>query len=237
MKFYAAAALLPLMLAPAVHAMEMASEMYVVGTMGRSNIGQSEMQVENNKLFENAQPIAGVGYNSSQDQTSRLGAKLQLGYQFSPNFAIEGGYVDLGKTRYMASNRAQTVVTSKKGPFGIVTKTNTSVPASSAVREYKITGWNIVGVGAYPVSTNLSLIGKLGLIRTEVKASGSGKAFGGGDLTVTKWKPTYGLGGDYKINEEIGIRAEFERFSSVGEPESTGSSNVNLFSLGVLGRF
>lgn len=238
MKFHVAAVapLVVLAFAPAAQALEMSGEMYVVGTLGRSNIGYSEMQVDNNRLFARTLS-SGTGYNSTQEQNSRVGAKLQLGYQFSPNFAIEGGYVNLGKTTYTATSPKQTVSTTTKLWNLFPVTTNTTIPASSGQREYKITGWNLVGVAYYPVSEKLSLLGKAGMIRAEVKASGSGNAIGGGDATVTKWKPTFGLGGDYNINKEFGVRAEYERFNGLGDTETTGSANVGMFSMGVVGRF
>lgn len=240
MKFRLAATttFVALTFAPAVYALEMTNEMYVVGTLGRSNIGYSAMQVDNNAIYSSSFPVSGVSFNSAQEQDARLAGKLQLGYQFSPNWSVEGGYVNLGKTTYAARNAAQTVTTYKKNLWGqTVVDKRTSIAANSTLREYKVTGWNIVGVGAYPVSDSFSLIGKVGMLRAEVKASTTGKVIGGGDQTWTKWVPTYGVGGDYKLNEEFGLRAEVERFNNFGDDTNTGAASATVFSLGMTGRF
>lgn len=221
-----------LVLVSPVQALELAQEMYVVGTLGRSNIAYSSMQGDNNTFVRNSITGVGAAFNSVQENTSKNGAKLQLGYRFHPNFAVEGGYVDLGKTKYSATYKAYVPQYAwwPKGPQVLSSSGN-------ATREYSLTGWNLVGVAYYPVNDNLSLFGKLGMLRAEAKASGSGQALNGGNVTSTKWKATYGIGGDYNIDKNFGVRAEVEHFSRVGESEITGTADVNLLSLGVIGHF
>lgn len=94
-----------------------------------------------------------------------------VGYRFNQNFAVEGGYVDLGKASYSAN----------------------------------FTGGNANGPGSSASSTN--------------------------------WKPNFGIGGTYNVDKQLGIRVEYERFSNLGDTNTTGEVNVDLMSAGVVYKF
>ena len=221
-----------------VHALEMAKEMYVVGSFGQSAIIHTPMQVTNNNIvIQNLSGTPGSSAAINSTQTSgKHGYKLQAGYQFDPNFAIEGGYVDLGKTSYSA-NYGMTTSTPQFSwwPKGPQTKTTTK---GATAREAKITGWNVAALGIYPIDDKMAIFGKLGMIRAQIKTTDSGAGFAtGGNTSVNKWKPNNGVGGSFTFNQNIGVRAELERFSKVGDANTTGTADVNLFSLGLVGRF
>jgi len=212
---------------PSAHALEMATNFYVVASLGQSDIVNSTIQRDNDAIvwanLSNIKNNTISNISSSRDK-SEHGAKLQLGYQFDPNFAVEGGYVDLGKTNYLATYTLTPL-------FGTATRT-------SSTREVRMTGWNISGVGILPIDERFSLFGKLGMIRTQVKTTDSGAGFvTGGNYTHHKWRPTYGIGGKFAFNQNIGIRAELDRYDDLGESSTTGKADVNLWSLGVEGRF
>jgi len=220
------------------YALELSNEMYVVASVGQATVVQTPMQIDNNTIIINS--ASSIRNLQSTQASAKRGYKLQLGYEFTPNFAIEGGYVDLGKTTYSATYGAQITTTNPvfswwpKGPQ----TTTTSTLAGSASREAKITGWNVSGVGIYPINDQFSVFGKLGMINAKVKSSDAGAAFASGDdTTETKWKTTYGVGGTYNFSKSLGVRAEFERFSKLGDSQTTGAVDVNLLSLGLAGRF
>ncbi len=101
-----------------------ASDVYVAGSVGQSNFGSAD------------------GATSSDKNDTAF--KLQLGYQFTPNLAIEGGYIDLGKASY---NFLGTTL------------------------QVKANGWNIGAVGTLPLNEKFSLIGKLGMIDGKLEAT------------------------------------------------------------------
>ena len=39
-----------------------------------------------------------------------------------------------------------------------------------------------------------------------------------------------GLGGSFKATRQVGVRLEWERFLSIGDEDTTGESDVDLFS-------
>ena len=154
---------------------------------------------------------------SSSTDNNDTGYKLQLGYQFSPNFAIEGGYVDLGKFLYSAS-----------------------VTGGNATGEAKADGWNIGLVGMMPLPNNFGLFAKLGTINAKVKTRVTAVGTGGTasvDESATKWKPNLGLGATWMVSKNLGIRLEYEEFYDLGEKDRTGESDVSLLSVGLSYRF
>jgi OOP family OmpA-OmpF porin len=164
-----------------------AGDIYLAGSIGQSDFGSA------------------TGATSSDQHGTAF--KLQLGYQFNPNWAIEGGYVNLGKATY---NEAP--------PNGTL--------------QVKASGWNIGAVGTVPLNDKFSLFGKFGIIDGKVEANdatGSGSA--------TKWRPTYGFGVKYDVSKTLGILAEYEHFDKLGDNNTSGTASINLLSAGVMAKF
>jgi len=142
--------------------------------------------------------------------------KAYAGYQFHPNFAVEGGYFDLGNT-------------SASGTIG-------GVAASADARAR---GWELLGVAMFPVMNQLAIYGKLGIAFTRVDVSGT--AIGGGFSFTTAAKDdstdiTFGAGVQYSFTRNISARLEWQRYDSVGGG-NTGKEDIDVFSLGALFRF
>lgn len=192
-----------------------AGDWYVVGSLGQAKVQDSSKSDIDAELIS-----AGVtGLSSSMDDTD-TGYKLQVGYSFTPNWAIEGGYVDLGEMSYKAT-----------GSLGGV--------AGNAKATVEANGWNIAGVGTMPINQQFSLFGKLGAIYADVDAKAT-LTGGGGSISdkasTTDWKANFGFGATYQFNKQWGMRAEWERFSNLGDSD-TGESDVDLLSVGVVFRF
>jgi OOP family OmpA-OmpF porin len=90
--------------------------------------------------------------------------------------------------------------------------------------------WDIVGVGSWPLGNNFSILGKLGFYNAEIKLGGAAS----GKKTTTDL--TYGIGGQYDFNRNLGLRLEFNRYSKVKAPGG-GDSDIDVMSLGALWRF
>ena len=181
---------------------------------GVGSIGQSKTKDSFKSTFDSGLPAGGL--TSSMDDTD-TGYKLQLGYKFTPNWAIEGGYVDLGKLNYNA--------------------TYTGPPAGNASGEVKAHGWNVAGVGTYPLNNQFSLFGKLGVIDAKIEGSLNDTNGNGGSISKTKVKTNWGLGANYNVSKQWGLRAEWERFSKLGDSNSIGESDVDLLSVGLVYNF
>ena len=138
--------------------------------------------------------------------------KIFGGYHVNRNFAIEGGYTDLGKSTINAT-----------GPGGNL---NATIEA---------TAFELVGLGSLPLGNQFSVFGKIGLYRGEVEARGSGVVLGapvnlseddsGTDLT-------FGFGARLDITRNFGVRGEWQRYSDMG-----GDIDIDVLSVGVVFRF
>lgn len=210
LKHIAAAGILSLAMASAF-----AGDWYVVGS-----IGQSTDKTDSKGDIDDALVSAGVTGLSSSFDDKDTGYKLQLGYQLTPNFAIEGGYVDLGKFKYSASF--------------------TGPSAGTGSAEAKASGLNIAAVGIAPINDQFSVFGKFGFINAKVEisatATGSGTSASGSE-SATKMKANFGIGAAYNFDKAWGLRAEWERFNNLGDKNKTGESDVDMLSVGVVFNF
>jgi OOP family OmpA-OmpF porin len=136
--------------------------------------------------------------------------KLFGGYQFNENFALEGGYTNLGK-------------------FGGTT-TITAPAAGLAAGKWKARSpLNLAVVGTYPIKDRFSVLGKLGLAVTKLTVSIAPPAYA--NISATRVQPLLGVGLKYDFTKAFAVRAEFERFNNVGDGSNTGQSNINVWSL------
>lgn len=156
--------------------------------------------------------IGNAGIIGSTDKNDNAW-KLFGGYQFNPNFAVEAGYVDLGKA-------------------SIVGATAGGAPASATL-DAKV--WQASAVGSLPLTPSLAMTGKLGLAYADTDTTGNigGAAFGGSD---SKTAPTYGLGLRYDLTKTVSLRGEWERFR-LGSAGLGGKNDADLYSLNAVFRF
>lgn len=192
-----------------------ADDNYVVGSLG-----QSKFNGVNQGNYDAALNNSGGAVQSSNLKDTDTGFKLLLGHQFTPNFALEGGYVDLGKAKY-----------------------NAALSDGNASANYKSYGAVLDAVGIMPLSNGFSLFGKGGLYygRTSLDVSNSSAAAGGAFSGLNStWKTSlnYGAGVSYELSKNLSLRGEYERFSHVGDNiETGGKSNVDLLSVGLALKF
>jgi OOP family OmpA-OmpF porin len=158
--------------------------------------------------------VCDLDITCSSDDTD-TGWKIYGGYQFHPNGAIEFGYVDLGKFEGSGTDSF----------LG-----NVSV-------DYKASGFTAALVGSLPIGQNFGLMGKLGMFHWDVDVNASSSVFGSGSDSSSGTDLTYGLGLKYDFSKTVGVRAEWERFQDVGDENTTGQSDVDLLSVGVVFKF
>jgi len=78
----------------------------------------------------------------------------------------------------------------------------------------KATSLSAAAVGILPFNDQWSGYGKLGVASVDTKISGSGLA--GGNGTYTKTGVTYGIGGQFNVNQALGIRFGVDQYKSGG---------------------
>lgn len=187
------------------------AQVYVVGSVGSATFEGNKSDIDQELVA-----VGVTGLSSSLDKRD-IGYKIQLGYQFNKNFAIEGGWVDLGKVSYAA------------------TFTGGNANASA-----KASGLNVAAIGILPVNESFSVFGKLGFIDAKVSLNVSATGPGGsasGSASSTDWKTNWGVGATYNLNKQVGLRVEYDKFDNLGNNNTTGTSDVDMISAGIVFKF
>jgi OOP family OmpA-OmpF porin len=157
------------------------------------SIGQSRSQNSHSRITGQ---LGGATVNSINDDSTDLGYKLFGGKKFNKNFAIEGGYFDLGK-------------------FGFTANTT---PAGTFAGTIKLKGVNVDGLGILPITDKFSAFGRLGLQYAQAKDSftgtGPGASVAAANPSPSKSAVNYklGLGVQYDFTPSLGVRGEWERY-------------------------
>lgn len=175
------------------------------GWYGGINLGQSRSHLNTERIAGN---LVGGAATTSIDSRD-TGYKLFGGYQFNPNFALEGGYFDLGR-------------------FGFTATTLTPGALSGSI---KVKGLNLDAVGILPLGEKWSAIARAGLNYADTKDTFSGTV----NTTKSDTNYKYGLGLQYAFTQSLDLRLEAERYrvnDGVG-----GRGNIDLVSLGLVYRF
>jgi OOP family OmpA-OmpF porin len=177
------------------------------GFYGGGSVGLSLYEDEEDEL-NSLLTAAGIIGTVETDVTD-LGWKIYGGYRFSPYFGAEVGYIDLGEA---------------SADIG-------SVSVSSGV-----SGVSIAGTAGYPVADRGYVFGKLGAFIWDASTETEGPALllavlpagvvSGDDNGVDL---TFGVGGTFELVEHVKLRAEWEHFLGLGDPDT----DIDLFSGGV----
>jgi OmpA-OmpF porin, OOP family len=184
---------------------------------GGISIGQSKAGINGGDI---SSQFLDLGFStpaiSLTDKKTSYGVKL--GYQFTPNFAVEGNYTDLGKFSYNA----------------------TVVPTGTFASTLKVDGFGLDVVGTLPISGGFSLIGRAGVqrMKTDGAFSGSGSVdlFNTG-ATQTSTAGKFGIGVQYDVSKNLGLRLEAERFRKLGGNTLGSAFDADNYSFGVLFKF
>ncbi|MEO6975911.1 MAG: outer membrane beta-barrel protein [Gallionella sp.] len=186
----------------------------LVGWYGGANVGQSRAKIDDERISRN---LLGSGFSSSiSDDDRATGYKIFGGYQFTPYFALEGGYFDLGKFGYSAR----------------------TVPAGTLNGSAKVRGLNLDLVGTLPITDKFSAFARIGVNYADVRDSFSGT----GAVRVLDPNPSrreanykFGLGAQYAFTERLAVRVEAERYRINDAIGNHG--DIDLISAGLIYRF
>ena len=86
--------------------------------------------------------------------------------------------------------------------------------------------WELVGIGALPLGNAFSIYGKLGAYY--------GKFEGGGE-SDSNTGLTFGIGGQFDVMRNLGLRLEWQRYNDMGENDS--KADLDVLSFGIVYRF
>ena len=185
------------------------------GWYGGANVGRSAATIDDERINSG---LLGRGFSSSTtvDDDRSTGYKVFGGYQLNRNFAVEGGYFDVGNFGYTA----------------------TTVPAGTLDGRIKLRGLNLDLVGTLPLNEKFSVFGRAGLNYAQARDSFSGT----GAVQVANPNPRksdtnykLGLGLQYALTESLAVRAEAERYRVNDAIGNRG--HIDLVSVGLIYRF
>jgi OOP family OmpA-OmpF porin len=104
-----------------------------------------------------------------------------------------------------------------------------SGPGGSASIESS--AFELVAVGMMPIVDKFSIYGKLGMYRGETDASAPGVS-----ISESNTDLTFGIGVRYDFIRNLGVRAEWQKYTDVGGGE-IGEADVDVISVGIVYRF
>jgi len=135
------------------------------------------------------------------------------GYQILPWLAVEGAYVDVGKTKWSS------VVT----------------PPGTIDVSLRTTAWTLGVAARYEFVPKWYGYGRLSAAWTETKpsVSTSGFAESAGTPKSTRTVPAYAAGVEYAFSPRFSGRLEYEGMSDVSSDELGGKFDVNMVSIGI----
>lgn len=180
-----------------------------------ANVGQSRANIDDARITRS---LLGSGFSSVviENDERDIGYKVFGGYRINQNFAVEGGYFDLGKFDFKAS----------------------TVPAGTLNGDIKLRGFHIDALGMLPLTEKFSVFGRVGVNYAEARDSftGTGQVLVL-DPSPSKRQANYkaGLGLQYAFTDTLAMRAEVERYRINDALGNRG--DVDLISVGLVYRF
>lgn len=149
-----------------------------------------------------APDVCPPGANGCNNNTAV--ARAGLGYQFVPNFGAELSY----------------------GYYG---SQSLGVVGPTSLGDWRASGFELAGIGTFPISGPFALTGKIGIAPTTYERTGASRS-------VTTTNLAWGAGVRYSFSDNVAIRAQYEDLGNVGDL-TTGQTHIRLITAGVALRF
>jgi len=187
------------------------------GWYGGLDLGRSNQRLGSGQI-DSALGQQGLTTSSSLDDHATAWG-LFAGYQFNPYFAVEGGYVNLGKFDYSST---------------------VSAPAADTVSGHLgVQGVDAAAVGLLPFGQRQewAVYGKAGLFyaKSTLDASSTG-AVAVSDTDHWSTSPLLGAGVNYDLTRNVGLRAEYDRYFKVGD-STVGKGDIDALTARVVYHF
>ncbi|MBC7437367.1 MAG: OmpA family protein [Bdellovibrionales bacterium] len=182
---------------------------------GGINAGRTRADIDDARIKAN---LAAGGYATTafSESDRSTGFKLYGGYQLNRNFALEGGYFDLGRFSYRAN----------------------TLPLGTLDGRIRLRGLNLDAVGILPLGDRFSAFGRVGAAYAQARDNFSGT----GAVSVVNPNPRkndlnfkIGAGLGYMVTDALQLRLEAERYRVNDAVGNRG--DVDLLSVGLVYRF
>jgi len=128
------------------------------------------------------------------------GYKFAVGKQLSRTWAVEAGYVQLGKYQYFYNDAGL---------------------GGSVSLDYRVVGWALSVVPSIPFGDSFSMFGRIGAFFSNTRltvASASGSLAGSSfEIWQSRETPLVGLGFQFDYDKDQSLRLEYENYGEVGK--------------------
>ena len=203
--------------------------LYVGATAGSSLFHQDVGELDAAVVGAyNQRQLVVTSSTSTLDKSSTTYSGI-IGYQITRQLAVEASYTDLGKLRYHSNN---TVLT------GFLPLT------ARADLDAKAKGPTLAVLGALPLGSQFEIFARAGVLFSKVNLDANTFVSGEGQLasmsanqSANSVDPLFGGGLAWKVTNHFKIRAEYTRYSNVGDKDKTGQINIDTFGAGVMFSF
>ena len=180
-----------------------------------ANVGTTRAQF-NNDSVNNTLFGQGFTVNSRTEDNRDTGYKIFGGYQLNRNFAVEGGYFDLGRFNYALN----------------------TTPLGTFTSDTRVRGLNLDLVGMLPLSEQFSVFGRVGAAYAQSRSNFANTGVSPLVNSPSSRNDTnlkVGIGMQYAFTEALALRAELERYRISDPIRNRG--NIDMASIGLVYRF
>ncbi len=163
-------------------------------------------------------------------------ALLLLAAISTPAFAADGGYVGF---KFGSANKSVNTVSETNSSWGIFGgfQFNQNVALEVGYTDFgtvaggliKFTGFDVAAVGTLPINQQFSLFGRLGMASVKEDFSLAG-------LSASRTAPTFGIGGQFNVNQQFGIRLAYDRYA-FGDGTIFNQGNIGQTSVAAVVKF
>ncbi|KAF5271492.1 hypothetical protein FQR65_LT05112 [Abscondita terminalis] len=196
---------------------------YVTGQVGYANTHMGSKTKISDILGPFAENVDSAAINKNLSNNG-LAGRIALGYQFSQNFALEAGYLQLGE--------------------GKVNLGAVHDPHSPAVGEASLklqqNAIDLVGKGILPLASNFNLYGKLGVAYVTSDVKGTLQVPGLPTLNADlnnranvakhKWAPEAAIGVSYDITPNVSVDTSWTHIQPLGNNKP---GNIDFVAVGL----
>lgn len=186
----------------------LAAPTFAQGGYAGLGFGQSSVDIE---VDTSLSSLAGVTTTVEDSDTS---FKLFAGYNFNDNFGVEVAYQNLGEMSVRYEDSVDFILDT-----------------------WEASALSVAGIGYLPINESASVFGKFGLARWDLDAAETSSIPGvAGGVSESGIDPLFGLGFQYTVGN-VALRAEYERYMSLGDAQTTGESDVDVIGVSAALRF
>ena len=176
-----------------------------------AGIGQSRASIDDQRLIRSLMDNGASSVQFSMDERDTA-YKLYLGKQLNENFALEGGYFNLGKSNFSALTNPGSL----HGQVGLQ-------------------GANLDLIGRVHFTERFSMLANIGMHYTEAKTYFSGDrlyAITNPNSTERKLNGKVGLGLEYQLTQALALRGQIERYRVNNRIQNR--VDVDFYSIGLV---